>query len=41
VVGWDVGTEVELLVRGNSIVLSRHKAAAQVPSPSPTESPDK
>jgi hypothetical protein len=40
VVGWDIGTAVELLVKGNSIVLSRHKATAPVPLP-PAESPDK
>jgi len=38
VLGWDVGTEVELQVKGNSIVLTRHKVAA--PS-RPHESPDK
>ncbi len=36
-VGWEIGTAVEIHVSKNSIVLSRHKAAAQVPPPSPTE----
>jgi antitoxin component of MazEF toxin-antitoxin module len=40
VLGWDVGTEVELQVRGHSIVLSRHSVAAQV-APSLTDSSDK
>jgi antitoxin component of MazEF toxin-antitoxin module len=40
VVGWDIGTDVELQIRGNSIVLTRRKVPAQVPPP-PNESPDK
>ena len=40
VVGWDIGTEVELQVKGRSIVLTRHKVATQVPPPH-NESPDK
>jgi antitoxin component of MazEF toxin-antitoxin module len=40
VVGWDIGTDVELQVRGHSIVLTRRKVPAQVPLP-PHESPDK
>jgi antitoxin component of MazEF toxin-antitoxin module len=40
VVGWDIGTEVELQVKGRSIVLTRHKGATPVP-PLPHESPDK
>ena len=37
VVGWEIGTDVALLVRGTSIVLRRQEAAAV----SPPESPDK
>jgi antitoxin component of MazEF toxin-antitoxin module len=40
VIGWDIGTEIEIHVRGNSIVLSRHKTAEATPS-SPTQSAEK
>ena len=39
VVGWEIGTDVALLVRGTSIVLRRQEAAAPIPV-SPPESPD-
>jgi len=40
VLGWEIGTDVELQIKGHSIVLTRHKMAAPI-LPATHESPDK